>query len=89
MQVEAGASRTAELSSIVNHFILRRTNTLLSAHLPPKVVEVVCCSMTPLQASLYTHFLDSKAAAALFTSQRAARVLSAITSLKKLLSHPK
>ncbi|KAL6768149.1 RAD54B [Auxenochlorella protothecoides x Auxenochlorella symbiontica] len=88
-EVEAGASRTAELSSIVNHFILRRTNTLLSAHLPPKVVEVVCCSMTPLQASLYTHFLDSKAAAALFTSQRAARVLSAITSLKKLLSHPK
>lgn len=38
----------------------RRTNTLLSQHLPPKVVEIVCCRLTPLQLALYCHFLESK-----------------------------
>ncbi|KAK9808913.1 hypothetical protein WJX72_006358 [[Myrmecia] bisecta] len=86
---ELGAERSSELSAIVNQFILRRTNALLSAHLPPKVVEVVCCKMTELQRSLYCHFLASNAAAKLLTGKKAARVLSAITALKKLCNHPK
>ena len=35
-QRELGTARNEALSSIVNEFILRRTNALLSAHLPPK-----------------------------------------------------
>lgn len=84
-----GETRSSELSGIVNEFILRRTNNLLSAHLPPKVVEVVCCRMTSLQYSLYCHFLQSRSVRSLFASQKSARVLSAITSLRKLLNHPK
>lgn len=36
-QADLGRDRSEELSSIVNKFILRRTNKLLSDHLPPKV----------------------------------------------------
>ena len=84
-----GIERSAELSELVNDFILRRTNNLLSAHLPPKVVEVVCCKMTPLQYDLYCHFVQSRSVQNLFATQKSARALSAITSLRKLLNHPK
>lgn len=56
---------------------------------PLQVVEIVCCRLTPLQTELYCHFLESKATRTLFATQKAARVLSAITSLRKLLNHPK
>ena len=37
-EAQLGMDRSEELSKIVNSFILRRTNALLSAHLPPKVL---------------------------------------------------
>lgn len=36
-EVALGEERMAELNEIVAEFILRRTNSLLSQHLPPKV----------------------------------------------------
>ena len=57
-----GEEKSAALGCIVNQFILRRTNTLLSDHLPPKLVCVVCCSMSQLQLDLYRAFLSSKVA---------------------------
>jgi len=96
-----GAERASALSNVVNDFILRRTNALLSAHLPPKIVEVICCRLTPLQRTLYDHFLGSVAGAKALvkepgaaggggsSSRGTARVLSAITSLRKLCNHPK
>jgi DNA repair and recombination RAD54-like protein len=90
---EKAAERSAELSAIVNRFILRRTNTLLSAHLPPKTVEIVCCKMSPLQEELYNHFLRSKAAAALVKDgsggKPATKVLGSIIALMKLCNHPR
>ncbi|KAL0743225.1 hypothetical protein Bca4012_084738 [Brassica carinata] len=41
------ADRSAELSSKVNQFILRRTNALLSNHLPPKLIYDTIKSRSP------------------------------------------
>ncbi|KAF5757912.1 putative DNA helicase chromatin remodeling SNF2 family [Helianthus annuus] len=82
--------RSAELSAKVNQFILRRTNALLSNHLPPKIVEVVCCKLTPLQKELYTHFIHSKnVKQAIAEDVKQTKVLAYITALKKLCNHPK
>ena len=58
-----GDDCATRLSNIVNQFIVRRTNTLLSAHLPPKVMHIVCCDLTPLQKTLYAHFRTQMALA--------------------------
>ncbi|KAL6760316.1 SNF2 family N-terminal domain-containing protein [Haematococcus lacustris] len=84
-----GAERSLALSTLVNAFILRRTNSLLSAHLPPKVVQVVCCKLMPLQHAIYCHFLESKAARKILGGRGTSGVLPAISNLKKLCNHPK
>ena len=54
-EAAAGAERSAELSGIVNEFILRRTNALLSAHLPPKV-DILFIMILSAQNSLSLPF---------------------------------
>ena len=87
--IKKGAERSQELSNLVNDFILRRTNDLLSKHLPPKLIEIVCCQMTELQKKVYFHFLESKTAQKLLNNSKKAKVLPAIGALKKLCNHPK
>ncbi|KAI6677932.1 hypothetical protein NL676_038728 [Syzygium grande] len=85
-----GCERSSELSAIVNQFILRRTNALLSNHLPPKMVEVVCCKLSPLQTELYNHFIHSKNVKRAITEEmKQSKILAYITALKKLCNHPK
>lgn len=87
-QKQAAEDASTELSNIVNKFILRRTNTLLSKHLPPKLLQVVCIKMSPLQQALYEHFLQSKTVSSLLEGKQTG-VLSSITALRKLVNHPR
>lgn len=92
-QRELGASRAAELHAAVGRFVLRRTQALLTRHLPPLAVYVVFCRPSPLQVSLYRHVIASKAVTCLMygggeATEVAAATLSAITALRKLCNHP-
>jgi len=42
-QVAQAAALQKELSTVVNEFILKRGNILNAQHLPPKLVQFVCC----------------------------------------------
>jgi DNA repair and recombination RAD54-like protein len=58
--VERAAKLQRELSTIVNEFILKRGNILNAQHLPPKLVQYVCCRLSPLQEEMYDTLLSSK-----------------------------
>ena len=54
-EAQLGEERGEELSGIVNAFILRRTNALLSAHLPPKVLLIMPLPLFSSQAAETQH----------------------------------
>ena len=85
---KVGSERGLELSGAVDRFILRRINTILSAHLPPKVIQIVCCLLSPLQTACYESVLSSKVAKQIQHGKET-RVLNVIQDLKKLCNHPK
>ncbi|KAG1711155.1 hypothetical protein DVH05_013871 [Phytophthora capsici] len=84
---QVAQSCSAMLCEIVNQFILRRGNILNAKHLPPKLMQVICCPLSPLQDQLYNHFLSSSACRDMM-KRSSANVLSSITALKKLCNHP-
>ena len=77
-----------EMSNIVNQFILRRTNTINAKFLPDKLVQVVCCKLTPMQSDIYRFLLGSKDVQAAL-SGKVKDALSYIQNLQKLCNHPK
>ncbi|GMH53330.1 hypothetical protein TL16_g01427, partial [Triparma laevis f. inornata] len=80
-------SKQNEMSTIVNEFILRRVNTLNAQHLPPKLVQVVCCKLTDMQQNIYNHLIGSKAVQQV-TDGKQVNCLSSIQMLMKLCNHP-
>lgn len=77
----------AELLAIVNKFIIRRTNDILSKYLPVKYEHVVFCNLAPFQLDLYNYFVASPDIQALLRG-KGSQPLKAINILKKLCNHP-
>jgi len=77
----------AELLAIVNKFIIRRTNDILSKYLPVKYEHVVFCNLAPFQLDLYNYFITSPDIQALLRG-KGSQPLKAIGILKKLCNHP-
>ena len=76
-----------EMSATVNNFILRRVNTLNAQHLPPKLVQVVCCNLTEIQQNMYAHLCDSKATQHVLEGKQV-NCLGSIQMLMKVRSRP-
>ncbi|KDQ60990.1 hypothetical protein JAAARDRAFT_569331 [Jaapia argillacea MUCL 33604] len=87
-QVKAESEKKLkELGGLVTKFIIRRTNDLLSKYLPVKYEQVVFCSLSPFQLSLYRLFITSPEVKALLRGAES-QPLKAINLLKKLCNHP-
>lgn len=77
----------ADLLALVNKFIIRRTNDILSKYLPVKYEHVVFCNLAPFQMDLYNYFIQSPDIKSLLRG-KGSQPLKAIGMLKKLCNHP-
>jgi DNA repair and recombination RAD54-like protein len=84
---ERGDECIRDLLNVVNKFIIRRTNDILSKYLPVKYEHVVFCNLAPFQLDLYNHFISSPDIKALLRG-KGSQPLKAIGMLKKLCNHP-
>lgn len=82
-----GSEKLKELGTIVNKFIIRRTNDILSKYLPVKYEHVVFCQLSPFQLDIYKHFVSSPEVQKLLRGV-GSQPLKAIGLLKKLCNHP-
>lgn len=84
---EKGDKCLTELLTLVNKFIIRRTNDILSKYLPVKYEHIVFCNLAPFQKDLYNHFINSPDIKSLLRG-KGSQPLKAIGMLKKLCNHP-
>ncbi|KAI6709305.1 hypothetical protein PZA11_002224 [Diplocarpon coronariae] len=84
--IEKGAARGEELSTVTKPFILRRTADLLSMYLKSKTEYVVFCKPTRAQAEIYQHIISSPFFGKAIGASEAS--LQLITILKKVCNAP-
>ncbi|GAA99204.1 uncharacterized protein L969DRAFT_86415 [Mixia osmundae IAM 14324] len=74
-----------ELTSLVNQFVIRRTNDLLTKYLPVKYEHVVFCNLSPLQLQLYQKLIKRPEEK---DAKGGTSALGAIQRAQKLCNHP-
>lgn len=82
---ELGRLRSRTLTEMTSRFILRRTSTINSKYLPPKMEYNVFCRLSPLQVNIYEELCKA------FTERLktdSIQALPLITALKKLCNTP-
>lgn len=84
---EKGDEKLKELTELVQKFIIRRTNDILSKYLPVKYEYVIFCGLSDMQKTLYNHFITSPEIKKLLKGEHS-QPLKAIGLLKKLCNHP-
>lgn len=84
---EKGDAKLKELTELVQKFIIRRTNDILSKYLPIKYEYVIFCGLSEMQKKLYHHFITSPDIKKLLKGEHS-QPLKAIGLLKKLCNHP-
>lgn len=84
---EKGDAKLKELTELVQKFIIRRTNDILSKYLPVKYEYVIFCGLSDMQKQLYHHFITSPDIKKLLRGLDS-QPLKAIGLLKKLCNHP-
>jgi DNA repair and recombination RAD54-like protein len=82
-----GDEKLKELTELVQKFIIRRTNDILSKYLPVKYEYVIFCGLSDMQKKLYHHFITSPDIKKLLKGENS-QPLKAIGLLKKLCNHP-
>ena len=84
---EKAAVLQKELSTTVNEFILKRGNILNAQHLPPKLVQVVCCRLTEEQTRMYDTLIGTKDVRHILQGKQCDSLLY-IRHLINICSHP-
>ena len=84
---EKGDAKLKELTELVQKFIIRRTNDILSKYLPVKYEYVIFCGLSDMQKQLYNYFITSPDIKKLLKGENS-QPLKAIGLLKKLCNHP-
>lgn len=89
-EVLRGEEKLRELLALVNKFIIRRTNDILSKYLPVKYEHVVFCGLSDFQRQVYNSYLKSKIVNNLLKSNdgMGTQSLKGINVLKKICNHP-